>query len=217
MRICHVVSLLATVTAVALLGCGIIETTSDLDSAKPATPDLISSGPHDIAVLKIRELGSIRFELLPELAPITVAHFSRLAREGLYSGTTFHRVIPGFMIQGGDPLSKDNDPRNDGKGGGTGVESEYSDVPQVRGIVSLAHRGNPNTGGSQFFIMHGSAPHLDGKFSVFGRVIEGLDVLDAIAEVEIDTYGRYGPEARPHPENVVIESIHIEPAARSAL
>ena len=183
---------------------------SSFEIVPPPAPDPISPGPHDIAVLNIRELGSIRVDLLPELAPTTVAHFSKLAREGYYAGTTFHRVIPGFMMQGGDPNSRDADPRNDGKGGGTGIKSEFSDVSHLRGTVSLANRGNRNTGGSQFFIVHEDSPHLDGGFSVFGRVIEGLDVLDAIAEVEIDTYGRYGPRARPHPVDVVIESIEIE-------
>lgn len=226
MRMGLILCLLAIVPTLAFLGCGVVDTAPDtadayadayIEEARSAAPDPISSGPHDVAVLKIRNLGSIRFELLPELAPNTVAHFSKLAQQDYYAGTTFHRVVPGFMIQGGDPNSRDADPRNDGKGGGTGIQSEFSGVSHVRGIVSLANRGNRDTGGSQFFIVHADAPHLDGNYSVFGRVIEGLDVVDAITELEIDTYGRYGPEARPHPVDVVIESIHIEPADRSQL
>ncbi len=213
----HVAGALAVAALIICFGCGSVETARDAASEQPGADDLIASGPHDIAVLEIRGLGTIRFELLPELAPATVDHFTELARKGFYDGTTFHRVIPGFMIQGGDPNSKDSDPRNDGKGGGTGVVSEFSPIPQLRGIVSLAHRGNRNTGGSQFFIVHEDSPHLNGNFSAFGRVIEGLDVLDAITEVEIDTYGRYGPEARPYPEDVVIESVQVIPADQAAL
>jgi peptidyl-prolyl cis-trans isomerase B (cyclophilin B) len=223
----HVVRAIAMVPAIAWLGCGVVDATPGpgpdgdavavIEEAGSAERDPASPAPRDVAVLQIRGLGTIRFELLPESAPIAVTHFSQLAQEGFYAGTTFHRVIPGFMMQGGDPNSRDADPRNDGKGGGTGVPVEFSDVPQIRGIVSLAHRGNPNTAGSQFFILHADAPHLDGNYSVFGRVIEGLEVIDAITEVEIDTYGRYGPESRPYPVDVVIESVRIEPADRSTL
>lgn len=205
---------LVIIPAIAWLSCGVVETKPTIgDSAA----DLISPGPHDVAVLTIRDLGSIRFELFPELAPITVAHFTKLANKGFYDGTTFHRVIPGYMIQGGDPNSRDKDPRNDGKGGGTGIKSEFTAVSHERGIVSLAHRGNYDTGGSQFFIIHENTPSLDGNFSVFGRVIEGMDVVDTITEVEIDTFGRYGPEARPYPVDVVIESVRIESVGQASL
>jgi cyclophilin family peptidyl-prolyl cis-trans isomerase len=151
---------------------------------------------------------------LPELAPKAVANFAKLANEGFYDGTTFHRVIPGFMIQGGDPNSRDHDPRNDGAGGpGYGIPDEFSELPQLRGIVSMANRSSPNTGGSQFFIVHKDSPHLDGRYSAFGRIVAGIEVVDAITEVPVDTYGRYGPNDRPHPEPVVIETIRIEPAS----
>jgi peptidyl-prolyl cis-trans isomerase B (cyclophilin B) len=195
----------------ALAACGSSEPPPQ--AARPTAADLISAGPHDQAVIEIRNLGEIRLDLLPELAPKTVANFAKLAGEGFYDGTTFHRVIPDFMIQGGDPNSKDHDPRNDGEGGpGYGIPDEFSELPHERGIVSMANRSNPGTGGSQFFIIHRDAPHLDGRYSAFGRVVEGIEVVDAITQVEIDTYGRYGPQNLPYPDPVVIETIRIEPA-----
>jgi len=209
-------ALVALALAVTLFGCGSAESEPDPSAEATSAEDLIAPGPHDIAVLEIRGMGTIRFELLPELAPATVGNFTKLARNGTYDGTTFHRVIPGFMIQGGDPNSKDADPRNDGRGGGTGIPDEFTPLPQLRGIVSLANRGNHNSGGSQFFIVHQDAPHLTGHYTAFGRVIEGMEVVDAITEMEIDTYGRYGPQARPYPKDAVIESVEIVPAQQVA-
>jgi peptidyl-prolyl cis-trans isomerase B (cyclophilin B) len=175
--------------------------------------DLIAEGPHAHAILEIRDIGSIRIQLLPEVAPQTVENFIKLAEEGFYPGISFHRVIPGFMIQAGDPYSRDPDPRLVGGGGpGYEIQDEFSDFPHTRGVVSMANRGNRNSGGSQFFIVHQDSPVLDGHYSVFGRVVEGIEVVDAITEVEIDTYGRYGPTDRPHPVSVVIESVRVERA-----
>jgi len=175
--------------------------------------ELVSDGPHDVAVISIKDMGTIRVELLPEIAPRTVANFEKLAGKGFYVGTTFHRVIPGFMIQGGDPQSKNIDPRDDGKGGpGYTISDEFNRFPHTRGVISMANTGYPDSGGSQFFIVHKDAPHLDGKYSAFGRVIDGIEVVDAVTEVAIDKYGRFGPQDRPHPDAVVIESVRIEPA-----
>jgi cyclophilin family peptidyl-prolyl cis-trans isomerase len=175
--------------------------------------DLIAEGPHAHAILEIRDLGSIRIQLLPEVAPKTVENFIKLAEEDFYPGISFHRVIPEFMIQAGDPYSRDPDPRIAGGGGpGYTIQDEFSDFPHTRGVVSMANRGSPNSAGSQFFIIHQDSPSLDGQYSVFGRVVEGIEVVDAITEVEIDTYGRYGPPERPHPVSVVIESVRIERA-----
>jgi peptidyl-prolyl cis-trans isomerase B (cyclophilin B) len=173
--------------------------------------DLVAEGPHVHAIVEIRDIGSIRIELLPEVAPQTVENFIKLAQEDFYAGISFHRVIPEFMIQAGDPASRDPDPRLVG-GGGPGYEipDEFSDFPHTRGVVSMANTGGRNSGGSQFFIVHQDSPNLDGRFSVFGRVVEGIEVVDAITEVEIDTYGRYGPTNRPYPVPVVIESVRIE-------
>ncbi len=160
--------------------------------------DLIAEGPHTHAIIEIRDLGSIRIELLPEVAPLAVENFIKLAEAGFYEGILFHRVIPGFMLQAGDPASRGVDPRLVGGGGpGYTIPDEFSDFPHTRGVVSMAHTGTRNSGGSQFFIVHQHSPRLDRQFSVFGRVVEGLEVVDAITEIEIDTYGRYGPKDRP--------------------
>lgn len=169
------------------------------------------SGPREEAVLVIRGLGEIRFELLADKAPKSVEHFKKLATSGFFDGTTFHRVIPDFMVQGGDPQTRDRDPRNDGKGGpGYTIRDELSDVSHARGVVSIANRGHPHTGGSQFFIVVSDSPHLDGKYSAFGRVSAGMEIADKIASTPRDEYGRYGPPDRPL-EDVVVESVRIEP------
>jgi cyclophilin family peptidyl-prolyl cis-trans isomerase len=171
----------------------------------------LAPGPHPIAVVRVKDLGTIRIELLPEAAPKTVAQFEQLAGEGFYDGTTFHRVIPGFMIQGGCPKTRNADPRDDGTGGSDrALEDEFTDLPHKRGMVSMANRGSRNSGGTQFFVLDGDAPNLDGKHTVFGRVIEGMEVVGAITRLEIDKFGRYGPPDRPYPVSAVVESIRIE-------
>ncbi|MCH7644955.1 MAG: peptidylprolyl isomerase [Myxococcales bacterium] len=173
----------------------------------------MAEGPHDHAIIEIRDIGSIRIQLLPELAPLTVENFIELSEAGFYQGILFHRVSPGFMIQAGDPASRDPDPRLVGGGGpGYQIRDEFSDFPHTRGVVSMANKGTRNSAGSQFFIVHQDSLGLDGQFSVFGRVVEGIAVVDAITEVEIDTYGRYGPIERPHPVAVVIDAVRIERA-----
>jgi peptidyl-prolyl cis-trans isomerase B (cyclophilin B) len=143
------------------------------------------------AVLEVEGFGEIRFELLRDVAPKTVANFITLARDGFYDGTTFHRVIPGFMIQGGDPNTKDDDPRNDGLGGpGRAIEDEFNATQHVRGVVSMAHKGFPRSAGSQFFIVLAEVPHLDGKYTAFGRVTSGMEIADRIAAVERDRRDR---------------------------
>jgi peptidyl-prolyl cis-trans isomerase B (cyclophilin B) len=202
------------VAAGAALACG----DRGSEAAAPAQverrpEDLVADGPHETAVLDMGELGIIRIELLPEIAPRTVASFKKLAAEGFYDGTTFHRVIPGFMIQGGDPLTKNRDPRDDGKGGpGFTIPDEFNDYPHVPGTVSMAHKGRPDTAGSQFFIVHGESRRLDGRYTAFGRVVEGIEVVDAITKLQIDKYGRYGPTDRPYPVDARIASVRIEPA-----
>ena len=174
----------------------------------------LAPGPHPVAALRVKDLGTIRIELLPEAAPKTVAQFERLAGEGYYDGTTFHRVMPDFMIQGGCPNTRNADPRDDGNGGGWhALEDEFTDLPHRRGVVSVANRGSRNSGGTQFFIVQGDASHLDGRHTVFGRVIEGMLVVDAITKLEIDKFGRYGPPERPYPIPARVESIRIEGAA----
>ncbi len=201
-----------------LLGCGgernDAETAPVPDPAPAAALPEPPPGSLPVATIRVRDFGEIRVELLAHIAPQTVANFEKLAGEGFYDGTTFHRVIPDFMIQGGDPNTRDRDPRNDGMGGpGYAIPDEFGGAPHVRGILSMANTGRPETGGSQFFILVGDAPHLDGKHSVFGRVVDGMEVVDRIVAVERDEYGRWGPPDRPR-EDVVVESVRIEaPAA----
>ncbi|MFN3430784.1 MAG: peptidylprolyl isomerase [Candidatus Sericytochromatia bacterium] len=128
--------------------------------------------------------GTIEVELFDKDAPGTVANFEKLANSGFYDGISFHRVIPNFMVQGGDPLSKElpaGDPRIGSGGPGYTIPCELKGNPHKHGTgsLSMAHRG-PDTGGSQFFITHEPQPHLDGKHTVFGQVVTGQDVVDAI-------------------------------------
>jgi len=167
------------------------------------------------AVLRVRDFGEVRIALRRDVAPATVANFVKLADQHFYDGTTFHRVIPGFMIQGGDPNSRDRDPRNDGYGGpGWTIPDEASGLPHRRGVVSMANAG-PNTSGSQFFVMVADNAELDGKYNSFGRVVDGMDVVDRIVAVERDQYGRNGPPDRPLTD-VVIESVVVEPPKSGA-
>ena len=142
--------------------------------------------------------GPIVLELYPKLAPHHVNNFVFLAKEGYYNGVIFHRVIPGFMIQGGDPTGT-------GMGGpGYEIKAEFNDTKHVRGVLSTARKGNDvNSAGSQFFIMHGTAPSLDNQYTVFGKVIEGLETVDKIANAPT------GANDRPR-DPTSIKSITIE-------
>ena len=129
---------------------------------------------------------TIRVELDAGAAPITVANFEKLVREGFYDGLTFHRIIPGFMIQGGCP-------EGTGMGGpGYGIKGEFASngvnnpIRHTRGVISMARSSMPNSAGSQFFIMHADAPHLDGDYAAFGHVVSGMDVVDEIAATPTD-------------------------------
>ncbi len=157
-----------------------------------------------IVQIDIKDFGKIKVELLPDTAPVSVNNFMYLAEKGFYDGLTFHRVINGFMIQGGCP-----------KGNGTGgpgwtIKGEFkangvdNTIKHKRGVISMARAQNPNSAGSQFFIMHEDAPHLDGMYAAFGRVTEGIDVVDAVAEVATDRFN--DKPLKP----VVIDSVKIE-------
>ena len=146
---------------------------------------------------------TIRLELYPEIAPITVENFLDLVNKGFYNGLTFHRIIPGFMIQGGDPSGN-------GTGGpGYSIKGEFKSngvnntMKHVRGVISMARAFDPNSAGSQFFIMHKDAPHLDGEYAAFGKVIEGLEAVDEIASVET------GFQDAPV-KKVVMEKVEVE-------
>ncbi len=131
--------------------------------------------------------GKILFKLLPELAPETVRSFEKLAKDGFYDGTLFHRVIPGFMIQGGDPNTKTDNKGSWGTGGpGYNIKAEFSSRSHLRGIVSMARSQDPDSAGSQFFIVTADSTFLDRQYTVFGEVTEGMDVADNIVNLEID-------------------------------
>ena len=138
------------------------------------------------ALINIKDFGEVELELYPDLAPITVDNFVKLANKGFYNGLTFHRIIKGFMIQGGCP-----------KGNGTGgpgyqIKGEFAangvnnPIKHERGVISMARAMNPDSAGSQFFIMHKDAPHLDGQYAAFGKVIRGIEVVDKVAGVQTD-------------------------------
>ena len=142
-------------------------------------------------------LGPIVIELYPKQAPHHVNSFVFLAREGYYDGVIFHRVIPGFMAQGGDPTGTG--------GGGPGYElkAEFNDTKHTRGVVSAARTADPDSAGSQFFLMHGDAPHLDGKYTAYGKIVEGIEVVDKIVELPRDASDR--PNDPPSIKSIKIE------------
>ena len=169
-----------------------------------------------IVTIEMEDGGIIKAELYPEIAPNTVNNFISLINKGFYNGVIFHRVIPGFMIQGGDPLGR-------GTGGpGYSIKGEFkmngfiNNLKHTAGVLSMARSMAPNSAGSQFFIMHKDAPHLDGQYASFGRVLEGMDVVDRIVRtprnmmndmprkeqkmksVTVETFG----EVYPEPEKV---------------
>ena len=160
--------------------------------------------------MDIANYGVIYLELYPETAPITVANFVKLAKEGFYDGLTFHRIISGFMIQGGDP-------NGNGTGGSSErIKGEFSQngvdnpLKHERGVISMARSSQPDSASSQFFIMHEDAPHLDGAYAAFGRVISGIEVVDAICDATpvIDYNGTVAPGYSP-----VITSVKVIEAA----
>lgn len=141
--------------------------------------------------------GTIRIGLDPGAAPETVRNFERLARSGFYDGTLFHRVIPGFMIQGGDPNTRGGERSTWGKGGpGYTINAEFNARPHKRGAVSMARASDPNSAGSQFFIVVADSLFLDRQYTAFGEVVGGMDVADRIVSLERDSDDRPLSEAR---------------------
>ena len=131
--------------------------------------------------------GNISFKLIPESAPETVRNFEKLAKEGFFDGTLFHRVIPKFMIQGGDPNTKTDNKSSWGTGGpGYNIKAEFSSRSHLRGIVSMARSQDPNSAGSQFYIVTADSTFLDRQYTVFGEVTEGMDVVDKIVNLKRD-------------------------------
>ena len=130
--------------------------------------------------------GKIEIELYPEHAPKTVANFEKLVKEGFYDGLTFHRVIPGFMIQGGDPLGNGMGGADENIKGEFRANGVNNTLKHTRGVISMARAFDPNSASSQFFIMHADAPHLDGQYAAFGKVVSGIDAVDEIASIPTD-------------------------------
>jgi peptidyl-prolyl cis-trans isomerase B (cyclophilin B) len=179
------------------------------------TPGKLEKWPADypvtgdsVAVMTVEQegvgpLGEMVIEFYPEKAPNHVRNFKWLTDHNFYNGVKFHRVIKGFMIQGGDP-------QGTGMGGpGWTVNAEFNDISHVKGVLSMARTNDPNSAGSQFFICHGSPAHLNGQYTVFGKVIKGLDIIDKIAETEVA-----GPQGSSPVKPVYMKTVKI--VARSA-
>ena len=188
---------------IALVGCT-NNNTSSQNTEKENETTVESTGELPVATIKVKDFGTIKAELYPDKAPNTVNNFISLANSGFYDGLIFHRVIEGFMNQGGDP---------DGVGtGGPGysIKGEFSnngytnnDLKHTAGVLSMARANDPDSAGSQFFIMAEEASHLDGDYAAFGKVTEGMDVVEAINSVETKS------NDKPL-EDVVIESITVD-------
>ena len=193
--VCAVVSVLLIVTLAA--GC-------DKESAIEGGLDSEATYYADIV---IKDYGTITVELYQNMAPITVENFINLAESGFYDGLTFHRIMKGFMIQGGDPggdgISDDNQETIVGEFESNGYDNPLS---HKRGVISMARTGDPNSSSSQFFIMHKDSPHLDGDYAAFGEVTEGIEVVDAVCESAqpVDGNGKILASQQP-----VIETITI--------
>jgi len=162
-----------------------------------------------IVTIEMENGGVIKAELYPEIAPNTVANFVSLVQSGFYNGLIFHRVIPGFMIQGGDP-------KGTGMGGpGYTIKGEFArngfrqnNLKHSRGVLSMARSMMPNSAGSQFFIMHADAPHLDGDYAAFGKVTAGMETVDAIASVHTSSQDR--PIVEQKIKQVSVETFGVE-------
>jgi len=182
--------------------------------AKPETPETKSDSKqenknvnaNEVAVIKTSE-GDMVVEFWPDVAPKTVENFKNLARKGFYDGTCFHRVIKDFMIQGGDPLTKDASAEGRWGTGDPGykIKAEFNDRHHDRGVLSMARSQDPDSAGSQFFICHGNPRSLDHQYTAFGKLIKGDDVLEKIATTPTH------PPDRPN-KRIVVESIKIVPA-----
>ncbi len=156
----------------------------------------------EIAIIETT-MGNIELEFLEDKAPGHVKNFKDLAKKGFYDGTTFHRVIPGFMIQGGDPNSKSTNRSTHGMGGpGYTIKAEFNDTPHDRGILSMARSQDPDSAGSQFYIVVKDSHFLDNQYTVFGRVIKGMEVVDKIVSVSRDS--RDNPDKRVEMKSVKI-------------
>ncbi len=190
-----------------LLCClGLALGVSEMRSADEKEKAPMNTSKNEVALIKTSE-GEMVAEFWPEVAPKTVENFKKLASSGFYDGTAFHRVIKGFMIQGGDPLTKDESKQSRWGTGDPGykVPAEFNKKSHERGVLSMARSQDPNSAGSQFFICHGTPKFLDGQYTAFGKLIKGDDVLEKIATTPTTSPDR--PIKR-----INVESIKIVPA-----
>lgn len=177
---------------------------TSLFAETPSKPMQDSSSTPPQAIIHTN-FGDMTIEFWPDVAPNTVANFLKLAREGFYKGTAFHRVIKGFMIQGGCPNSKVNATGKAGTGGpGYQIKAEFNNRSHVRGVISMARSADPDSAGSQFFICHQKATFLNNKYTAFGKLIAGEDVLDKIADVQC-----FGPEGSDPTTRIEIIDVEV--------
>jgi peptidylprolyl isomerase/peptidyl-prolyl cis-trans isomerase B (cyclophilin B) len=168
-----------------------------------------ASGNHPVIEIVMADDSKMTFELYPEYAPETVSNFIRLAKSGFYDGLKFHRIISGFMIQGGDP-------KGTGMGGSDkNIKGEFSSngfkqntLKHTKGVLSMARSGNPNSASSQFFIVHGQAPHLDGDYAAFGKMIKGEKILDELAATPVGMDPNSGKLTLPK-KDVVMKKVNV--------
>jgi peptidyl-prolyl cis-trans isomerase B (cyclophilin B) len=188
-----------------VLGLAVVATPvrSQEKKEEPKKDTAAMSEPKEVAVIKTSE-GEMVAEFWPDVAPKTVQNFKDLAKKGFYDGTAFHRVIKGFMIQGGDPLTKDESKQSRWGTGDPGykIDAEFNKKSHERGVLSMARSQDPNSAGSQFFICHGAPKFLDGQYTAFGKLIKGDEVLEKIATTKTLPGDR--PEKRMNVESVKI-------------
>lgn len=196
--------LFSWIIALLALVAGCSDAPKTVNQAEPNMKD------KEVAVIKTT-LGEIVVEFWPEVAPKTVENFVKLAKQGFYDGTAFHRIVKDFMIQGGDPLSKTNSPDVGTGGPGYQIKAEFNDRQHVRGVLSMARSSNPDSAGSQFFICLGTASFLNGKYTAFGKLIKGDDVLGKIGDVPVIA-SRSGEPSQPV-TRVGVDSVTIVPAS----
>jgi len=188
-----------------LLAAALVVASVNAEEKKPM------NSTNEVAVIKTSE-GEMIAEFWPDVAPNTVENFKKLARSGFYDGTAFHRIVKGFMIQGGDPLTKD--PAKESRYGtgdpGYKIKAEFNDRSHERGVLSMARSNDPDSAGSQFFICLANVSRLDHQYTAFGKLIKGDDVLGKIGDAEVTMSGS-GERSKPT-KRVTVESIKIVPA-----
>lgn len=199
------IALLALVTVVGI--CAVACSRQDTDKQQKEKQKVDTN---EVAIIHTTK-GDMVVEFWSDVAPNTVENFKKLARSGFYDGTAFHRIIKGFMIQGGDPLTKDKTKEDIYGTGGPGyqIKAEFNNRKHQKGVLSMARAAHPDSAGSQFFICHADAPFLDGKYTTFGKLVKGEDVLDKIAITPVGP-SRNGENSKPL-ERVEIISIKIVP------